>query len=254
MNKKLCWTLLPVAVITVVFATFSFVYIWRLDSEISDLSKKAELLSNYNIKSKSNIEIVSNEVAKLKENKDFIKDAYSNNIGWASLVLSIMVAGVFGLTVYNVVDNSGKVKELKEEFKKQTDDALSELSDKYDTHIISIKRELSENKAQVLRMAAYTSENNGFPSQSVYRMIEVLELDIEFVDTLNRENKVLINDIYVCKYFITVSKQFQQDDYEHMKDRLNDKIKNLIELYTKKESYDSDICRLLNGIQTELSE
>jgi len=109
---------LNIGMLIAIIVYFSL-YSYNQHLRILELEKKAELLSNDKLKISGDINILANEVAKLKENKDFIKDSYSTNIGWASLVLSILVTGVFALTVYNVVDNSGKVKEVKSEFESE---------------------------------------------------------------------------------------------------------------------------------------
>ncbi len=79
------------------------------------------------------------KVAEVEKQKSFLGDIYSTNVGWASLVLTLLVGGAFAVMALNIIDNSGKVKEIKtdlvkyvNEFNKSTDVSINKINNSLD--------------------------------------------------------------------------------------------------------------------------
>ncbi len=79
------------------------------------------------------------KVAEVEKQKAFFSDIFSTNVGFVSIIFSVMATGIFGLTVYNVVDNNAKNKEIKEEFNKFSKDINMIISQTESKNIISMQ-------------------------------------------------------------------------------------------------------------------
>lgn len=133
MKKTVFWSISIGALLIIAFSIFFNLYCLRIDSKISSLEATVNPKKNYKLNfnlEKPTLESLSNEVAKLNENKNFITDAYSTNLGWASLVLTLLVAGAFAIMALNIIVNSKRVDEIKDEFSKLLKSNIDEISKK----------------------------------------------------------------------------------------------------------------------------
>jgi cell division protein FtsL len=149
------------------------------------------------------------KVAEVEMQKNFLSDIYSTNIGWVSLVLSILIAGVFGLTVYNVVDNSKKVKNITSEYStlnKKLQKKFKKKTTYIEKYVYSIAYDLNRTNAILsLKEQSHT--------YSVYYHLNALKARIQLFNLLSDDEEIQIYKTLIKTDLTIIEDKLKTIDY-----------------------------------------